>query len=117
MNTENNLITVFTSKEITGLYKTFLELLEDLQKDHQILVQKLEQIDPKTIHLINYFTPDKYDQLRKRVLDSGNETSRKLLQFLEFFDFTINSEKVSEAAKQKRTIVKKFVTNSPVFVE
>lgn len=95
MNTpENNLLTIFISKEITSLYKSFLENLEDIKIEDKI-------------------TNEKYERLRKRVLDSGNETSRKILQFLEFFDFQINKEKLEAAAKQ-RYIIKKFVTSGPV---
>lgn len=93
-NPENNLITVFVSKEITTLYKSFLETLEDIQAEHQII-------------------PEKYERLRKRILDNGNESSRKILQFLDFFDFTINKEKVEIAAKQ-RFITKRFITSGSV---
>jgi hypothetical protein len=96
MNPENNLITVFVSKEITSLYKTFLETLEDIQIENNI-------------------SPEKYERLRKRVLDNGNETSRKILQFIDFFDFTINKEKVEAAAKQ-RYVIKKIITSGPVEV-
>jgi hypothetical protein len=119
MNTpENNLITVFTAKELTLLYKTFLEIIEDLKKDHQIMVTKIaDQHGQQFASDINYFTSEKYEQLRKRVLDQGNECSRRIISFLDFFEFTINNLKVAEAAKQKRNIVKKFVTYPPIIVE
>jgi hypothetical protein len=108
---EDNLITIFTSKEVTLLYKSFLELVEDLQKDHQIMLGKVAtQCGEKYSQDINFFTPEKYEQLRKRILDQGNECSRRLINFLDFFDFTINKDKVENAAIQKRQVVKKVIT-------
>ena len=115
---ENNLITVFVSKEITSLYKLFLEIIEDLEADNKAMLKKVAtQMGEKFTSDVNYFTSEKYEQLRKRILDQGNETSRKLLSFLDFFEFTINAQKVEEAAKQKRAIVKKVVISPPVMVQ
>ncbi len=67
---------------------------------------------------IDYFTPLKYEQIRKRVLDQGNECSRKLLGFLDYFDFIINKEKVEDTARQKRTVTtKKVIVSHPTAVE
>jgi len=119
MNTpENNLITVFTHKEIAALYKTFLEIVEDIQKDQQIMLAKIIDKDGEEFaRNINFFTPEKYEQIRKRVLDQGNECSRKLINFLDFFEFIINKDKVEDAAKQKRTIIKKVIISGVTTVE
>lgn len=119
MNTpENNLITVFTAKEITLLYKTFLEILEDLKVDNKIMLDKVAAKDGEQFAKdINSFTSDKHEQIRKRILDQGNECSRRLINFLDFFDFTINQAKVEDAAKQKRTVVKKVVVNPVVLLQ
>lgn len=115
---ENNLIVVFTQKEITSLYKTFLEVVEDLQNDHRIMLSKVaEKTGEDFSKAIDFFTSEKHEQVRKRILDQGNECSRRLLAFLDFFDFIINTDKVEEAAKQKRQITKKIVMSSPTFVE
>jgi hypothetical protein len=92
---ENNLISLQTHKEITNLYKTFLEILEDIR------------INQSTI------TPEFYEQLRKRILDKGNSTERSLLSFLEYFDFQINTQKLQEAAT-KQKVIKKIVIQSPL---
>lgn len=65
---------------------------------------------------IDNFTQDKYEQVRKRILDNGNECLRQMNQFLDFFDFQINKEKVEKAASQKR-IVKKFITSGPIEIK
>jgi len=120
MNTpENNLITVFTHKEVTLLYKTFLELVEDLRTDNNIMMAKVaSSCGEQFARDVNYFTPEKYEQIRKRILDQGNECSRRLLNFLDFFEFIINKDKVEDAAKQKRTTTtKKVIISAPTAVE
>jgi hypothetical protein len=117
MNPENDLIAIQTHKEITRLYKTFLELVEDMKNNHNIMLKKVaEKHGPAYAEDINYFTDQYYEQLRKRVLDNGNDCNRQLLAFLEYFDFVINKDKVQKAAAQKR-VVKKFVTSSPTLLQ
>ena len=112
---ENNLITIFVSKEVTLLYKIFLELIEDIKADQKIMLDKVaEKCGEQAVKDINFFTPERYEHIRKRVLDNGNECSRRLISFLEFFDFIINKEKVEEIAKQKRMVTKKIIVSGPM---
>lgn len=90
---ENNLIALQTEKEITSLFKFYLEELEAL---------KLE--------------PQKHEELRKKILDHSNDTIRNMLSFLGYFDFTINAQKVEEAARQK-IIFKKIIISPPVIIK
>jgi hypothetical protein len=100
MNTvENNLIFIQVNKEVTSLYKDFLEIIEDLKITNPSISET------------------QYEHLRKRVLDKGNDKIRTLNHFLDFFDFIINKDKVEEAAKQKRSIIKKVVTTPSVMIE
>lgn len=96
---ENNLISIQVSKELTELYKDFLQTIEDLKHANQPISDL------------------QYEQIRKRILDKGNDRIRSLQHFLDFFDFIINKEKVEETARQKRTIVKKIITSSATIVE
>lgn len=106
---EDNLIQLQLQKEITSLYKTFLEILEDIKKDHETMMEKVAlSSGGEFSNNINYFTSSKYEQLRKRVLDNGNDHLRSLSSFIDYFDFIINKEKVEEAAK-KRVVVKKVI--------
>jgi hypothetical protein len=115
-NPEDNLIVVMTGNEITKLYKTLLEIVEDLQKDHEIMLDKVAQkTDSEFASNVNYFTKAKYEQLRKRILDTGNECDRNITNFLSFFDSTINVQKVNEAAQQKMSVKKTFVSQ-PIIV-
>jgi len=115
MNTpESKLIAITSDKEITNLYKNFLEIIEDLQKDHSIMVEKIkENCGEEYAENINYFKPAKYEQIRKRVLDRGNECNRNLLNFLNLFDSTINIEKLN----QREVIYKKTIVSPPFYVE
>jgi UDP-2,3-diacylglucosamine pyrophosphatase LpxH len=90
---ENNIIALQVDKEITDLFKSFLEILEETEKD-----------------------PEKYAILRKRVLGKGNDKIRHLLEFLGYFDFQINNQKLEEALKNKVTN-KKIVIGSLISVE
>ena len=113
---EDNLIVVVTDKEVTRLYKTLLEIVENLQKDHHILMEKVAaKTDPQFAQDIDYFTHAKYEQIRKRILDNGNECNRNILNILSFFDSTINVQRVNEAAAAK-TIYRKTILSPPVII-
>ena len=57
-------------------------MLEDMKKDHDFHYQKLYDNIPEKYHPIiktaDHFTPDKVNWIRKRILDHGNESIRKL---------------------------------------
>ncbi len=117
MEQDNQLISLQVNKEISSLFKAFLEILEDLQFENNTMIAKLSKVcDEETVNYINYFTPEKYEQLRKRVLDSGNSCSRKMLSFIDYYDFNINKEKLNEAINQRK-IVKKITLSSPLSIE
>ncbi len=103
-------------KEITRLYKTLLEIVEDLQKDHDIMMSKVAgKTSQEFSDDVNYFTDEKYEQIRKRILDCGNECERNLISFLSYFDSVVNVERVNEAALQKHTY-KKTIVSPPVII-
>lgn len=89
---DQDLISLQVEKEITNLFKYYLEILENL---------KLE--------------PEKQSTIRKLILDHGNDSIRNIFQFINYFDFQINKEKVEEAAKKR--ISKRFTTNSVLSLE
>jgi len=91
---EDNLIKISVEKEIKSLFKYYLNLLEQLHLDE-----------------------DKHNLIRKQILDSSNETLRDLLQFLSYFDFTINPARVENAAKQRQIIYSKSIYSPPLILE
>jgi len=78
-----------SDKEIRFLFKMFLGLLEDLQREHQINFDKLYDALPDEYHdlvdMADYFDEDRFSAYRKKVLDYGNEALRNCLGELENF--------------------------------
>jgi hypothetical protein len=112
MEIENDLIKLQVEKEITSLFKSYLEILSQIEIDNKIMLGKIDQHTTEGFSdNINYLTKEKHDLLRKLVLDKGNDSIRNLSTFLGYFDFQINPQKLQEAS-QKTKIVKKICVNS-----
>ena len=79
-------------RNTVSLFKGFLFLIEDLQKEHSIHFAKLKRNLPRDYSAIieqaDYFDDDKLRHLRKRILDIGNEAVRKIDSEME--EFTIS---------------------------
>lgn len=77
---------------ITLLFREHLMLLEDIANEHDIALDKLIAILPEDhkndVDLADYLTPERSKQLRKRVLDRGNDTLRALDEILESFNIS-----------------------------
>lgn len=79
------------NRNIILLYKRYLNLLEDLQEEHINMLNKLnKKIDLETLKNVDYFDENKYNYLRKKTLDLGNETVREINKTLDFLN---NNEK------------------------
>jgi hypothetical protein len=69
-------------RNTVALFKGFLIMLEDLQKEHEIHFGKLKKNLPDEystlIDQADYFDQDKIQHLRKRTLDIGNEAIRNI---------------------------------------
>ncbi len=87
-NVEDNLIQLQIQKEVTTLFKFYLELLEQLK-----------------------LPTEQHDALRKLVLNHSNDSIRLILQFLDLFDFQINPQKVKEATQRRITFTKTIVSH------
>lgn len=75
-----------TQRNIILLYKRYLNLVEDLQEEHINMLNKLnKKVDLETLKNIDYFDENKYNYLRKKVLDLGNETIREICKNMDFF--------------------------------
>jgi hypothetical protein len=81
-------------RNTTTLFKGFLMMLEDLQKEHEINFNKLRKNLPDEYAAIidqaDYFDEDKVQHFRKRTLDIGNEAIRNIKGGFE--NFTIDFE-------------------------
>lgn len=77
-------------RDIVSLYKRYLNQLEDMKQEHASMFKKLEESLPSEYHSIlksaDYLDDNKFNYLRKRVLDFGNEAIRGIDEQLKQFD-------------------------------
>jgi len=77
-------------RSITNFYKQQLNIVEDLRKDHQSFLKKLYTLAPKEhIKNMDYFDEDKYNYIRKKILDNGNEIYREFEKVFEQLDINL----------------------------
>lgn len=82
-----DLLTFQVHRNIVNLYKRYLNLIEDLQEEHLNMLNKLNsKIDQQTLKNVDYFDENKYNYIRKKVLDLGNETIREIDKTIEFLE-------------------------------
>lgn len=73
------------NRNIVLLYKRYINLIEDLQEEHVNMLNKLNsKVDMETLKNVDYFDDNRYNYLRKKVLDFGNETIREINKTLDF---------------------------------
>lgn len=66
-------------RSIVSLYKKYFEMVEDLHKDHLTLLSKVkEKTSEDFVKNIDYFDNNKYNYIRKKILDSGNDAIRNI---------------------------------------
>ena len=65
-------------------------MLEGVQREHTSMLKKVEQKTSKEFsENIDYFNDEKYNYLRKKTLDLGNDILRELENNLEMFEIRI----------------------------
>lgn len=81
-------------RNIVSLYKRYLNIVEDLQEEHINMLNKLnKKTDLETLKNVDYFDENRYNYLRKKILDLGNETIREIEKNFEFLKLDIKNEK------------------------
>tara|TARA_R100000808_G_C2128725_1_gene138379 strand:- start:785 stop:1186 length:402 start_codon:yes stop_codon:yes gene_type:complete len=96
-------------RDIVNFYKTYLNLTQDLQRDHYILLKKVEErTDADFAKNIDYFDSDKYNYIRKKVLDAGNEITRDIEKYFELIDMELNMKKLNEHKEIRLSNLKAF---------
>jgi len=67
------------SRSVVSLYKKYFEVIEDLHQDHKKLLKKVEnRTSSEFTENIDYFDENKYNYIRKKILDSGNDAIRSI---------------------------------------
>ena len=90
-STVKDIISFQVHRNIVNLYKKHFEIIEDLQIEHESFVSKIKKssLDDIPIDDLNYFTSERYDHIRKRILDSGNDCIREIEKILELVDINV----------------------------
>lgn len=90
------------NRNVTNLYKRYINLTEDTLNEHKTLLGKVKsQVSPEFANNIDYFTDERYNHVRKKILDMGNEVIRDIEKTFEMLDVKINPEKVEEMIRLK----------------
>jgi hypothetical protein len=67
------------NRNIISLYKKYFEMVDDLRQEHKLMIQKMEKVSSKEfVENIDYFNEDKYNYIRKKILDNGNDAIRNI---------------------------------------
>lgn len=105
MDQENLQKTVqfLVQKNITRLFKSFLDIIEDLKNENSIMLSKVaEKTSSEFTANINYLIPDRTDLIRKKILDSGNEAVREISALLETFNLDLDEKKLEKLINSKK---------------
>jgi hypothetical protein len=88
------LLTFQINRGIVNLYKKYFLIIQDLKQEHEVLLEKVAlETSPDFPQKIDYFSEDKYNYIRKKILDAGNDSIRELEKTLEVIDVRFKEEK------------------------
>lgn len=83
-------------RNIVSLYKNYIVLSEELKREHDVFLKKIENQLPKEyINDIDYFDSERYNYLRKRILDMGNELNRDLEKYFEMINVELDKDSLN----------------------
>lgn len=81
---------------VKRLFSHQLSALEDLKQQHDEALGKLYHALPpewrEHVELADYLTDERWKQMRKRVLDSGNETLREIDSNLKHYTINLKEQ-------------------------
>lgn len=102
-------------RNIASLFKSYLVITEDLQKEHEILLKKVEEeLGSDFAKNIDYFDSNKYTYIRKKILDTGNEILRDIDRHFDLVDVELNSDKIKKLKEYKLSEISKFNKKSTI---
>ena len=92
-------------KNVTRLFKSFLEINNEIKNEHEIMLNKVsKKSSPEFAENIDYFTSQKSEYYRKKILDSGNECIREIEALLETCNIELNEKKLDNYVNSKKII-------------
>ena len=67
------------NRNIISLYKRYFEMIDDIRLEHKTMLDKMEKKSSKEfVENIDYLNDDKYNYIRKKILDTGNDAIRNI---------------------------------------
>lgn len=80
-------------KNVTELFKNFLNILEDVADEHDIALNKLNEKLPNEyknyVELADYLNDSKFEIIRAKILGKGNDCIRNLDEVLKNFNVKV----------------------------
>ena len=101
----SEVVDYFVRKHVTRVFKSFLEINDEIKSEHDVMLDKVEEKTSKEFaQNIDYFTPNKSEYFRKKILDHGNECIREILCFMDVFNLKVNEEKLDNLLNSKKIV-------------
>ncbi len=99
-----DIISFQVHRSVVNLYKKYFEITEDLLEEHKVFLSKVEARAEKSeldsiadlLKESDYFTEEKYNQIRKKILDAGNDAVRELERTLDFVEIHLKDNREDE---------------------
>ena len=92
-SSDKTLLETQLKRVVTKLFKDFLVIAEDIRQDHLAVISDIErQFPPTMVQKWNYLDLAKYSRIRKKVLDSGNDSLREMQTILDDFQVTLDNK-------------------------
>lgn len=104
---KKELLCSLVNEKIKNLFKKFLSDLEEINLENRIMLKKVEQKTSEEFAAnINYLSEEKFQNIRKRILDNGNDCTREIDRLISCFDWQFNQEKFEKITKPPKIIKK-----------
>jgi hypothetical protein len=92
-----DMISFQVHRNVINLYKKYFEITEDLLREHKIFLGRIKKISlddtTESIDGLDYFTEERFNQVRKKILDAGNDAVREIDKTLEFVTINLKENK------------------------
>jgi hypothetical protein len=89
----NEVLRFQVHRVVTALFKSYLVLTEELGDQHDEALAKLKTALPEQyrgyVDLADYLTPERGALLRKKILDSGNDSLRSIDDLINQFNIEL----------------------------
>lgn len=90
---------------MTALYKNYLMMTQDIRVNHNDMLDRIAEFVPEDqldkLDLVDYLDENKYNYMRKRILDTGNDAIREWEKILQNYDVTFKKKGLSTGESEK----------------